>query len=156
LRNARKADNEYNGHDRDNPLDGPIARRLKEYARVKAFVVGPRAEMSSDLHSLINCISERAAEVRWRGMLATDVITAKGVIKTMITNCPGILGARANTECLEDRLGILLGDGKAAFGWRKSEGAANREAYEEYNSTTAQAKKYHIVQTSGGRKKTHC
>jgi len=33
-----------------------------------------------------NCISEWAAEVRWRGMLATDVITAKGVIKTMITN----------------------------------------------------------------------
>jgi len=29
--------------------------------------------MSSDLHSLINCISERAAEVRWRGMLAIDV-----------------------------------------------------------------------------------
>jgi len=68
----------YNGHDRNSPLDGPIARRLKEYGRVKAFVVDPRAEMSSDVHSLINCISERAAEVRWRGMLATDVIHAKG------------------------------------------------------------------------------
>jgi len=54
----------------------------KKIGRVKAFVVGPRAEMPSDLHSLINCISERVAEVRWRGMLATDVITAKGVIKT--------------------------------------------------------------------------
>jgi len=32
LRNARRADIEYNGHDRNNPLDGPIARRLKEYA----------------------------------------------------------------------------------------------------------------------------
>ena len=61
LRKARRADIEYNGHDRNSPLDGPIARRLKEYERVKAFVVGPRAEMSSDLHSLINCISERAA-----------------------------------------------------------------------------------------------
>ena len=58
--------------------------------------------------------------MKWRGVLATDVITANGVIKTMITNSPGILGTRANTECLEDRLGILLGDGKAAFGWRKS------------------------------------
>ena len=57
--------------------------------------------MSSDLHSLINCISERTAEVRWRGMLAAiDVITAKGVIKTMITNSLEILGARANAECL--------------------------------------------------------
>ena len=62
----------------------PIARRLKEYGSVKALVVGPRAQMSSDLHSLVNCISDRAAEVRWRGMLATDVIAAKGVIKTMI------------------------------------------------------------------------
>ena len=86
---------------------------------MKAFVVGPRAEMSSDLHSLINCISERAAEVRWRGMLAIDVIHAKGVIKTMITNSLGILGARANAECLEDRLGIMVGDGKAAFGRRR-------------------------------------
>ena len=42
-------------------------------------------------------------------MLATDFITAKGVIKTIITNSLGILGARANTECLEDRLGIMLG-----------------------------------------------
>ena len=98
MRNARSADIEYNGHDRNSPLDGPIARRIKEYGRVKAFVVGPRAEMSSDLHSLINCISERAAEVRWRGMLAIDVIHAKGVIKTMITNSLGILGARANAE----------------------------------------------------------
>ena len=42
-----------------------------------AFVVGPRAEMSSDLYSLINCISERAAEVKWRGMNATDIVTAR-------------------------------------------------------------------------------
>jgi len=112
MRNARRVDIEYNGHDRNSPLDGPIARRLKEYGRVKAFVVGPRAEMSSDLHSLINCISERAAEVKWRGTLATDVITAKGVIKTMITNSLGILGARANAECLEDRLGIMVGEGR--------------------------------------------
>ena len=42
-------------------------------------------------------------------MLATDVITAEGVIKTMIANSLGILGARANAECLEDRLGIMLG-----------------------------------------------
>ena len=49
-------------------------------------------------------------------MLATDVITAKGVIKTMITNSLGILGARGNAEWSEDRLGIMLGDGKVAFG----------------------------------------
>ena len=55
-----------------------------------------------------------------------DVITTKGVIKTMITNSLGILGARANAECLEDRLGIMVGDGKAAFGRRRSADAANR------------------------------
>jgi len=100
---------------------------------VKAFVVGPWADMSSDLHSLINCISERAADVRWRGMLATDVITAKSMIKTTTTNSLGILGARANAECLEDRLGIMVGDGKTAFGRHRSADAANREAYEEYS-----------------------
>ena len=45
----------------------------------------------------------------------------------------GILGASANAECLEDRLGIMLGDGKAAFGRLRSADAANREAYEEYS-----------------------
>jgi len=51
----------------------------------------------------------------------------------MIANSLGIHGARANAECLEDRLSIMLGDGKAAFGRRKSADAANREAYEEYS-----------------------
>ena len=106
--------------------------------------------MSSDLHSLINCISERAAEVRWRGTLATDVITAKGVIKTMATNSLGILGARANAECLEDRLGFNLGDGKTAFGRRRSADAANREAYEEYNRHYCSGDGSH----AGGRSRT--
>jgi len=51
----------------------------------------------------------------------------------MITNSLGILGARANAECLENRLGIMVGDGKAAFGRRRSADAANREVYEEYS-----------------------
>jgi len=66
-------------------------------------------------------------------LLATDVTTAKGVIKTMTTNSLGILGARANAECLEDRLGIMLGDGKTAFDRTKRVDATNREAYEEYS-----------------------
>jgi len=66
-------------------------------------------------------------------MLAIDVIHAKGVIKTMITNSLGILGARVNAECLEDRLGVMVGGGKAAFGRRRSADAANLEAYEEYS-----------------------
>ena len=82
-------------------------------------------------------------------MLAIDVITAKGVIKTMITNCLGILGAR-NAECLEDRLGIMLGDGKAAFGRLRSAGAANREAYEEYSRHYCSGDGGH----AGGRSRT--
>ena len=66
-------------------------------------------------------------------MLATDIITANGVIRTMITNSLGILAVRAKAECLEDRLGIMLGDGKAAYGRRRRADAANKEAYEEYS-----------------------
>ena len=106
--------------------------------------------MSSDLHSLINCISERAAEVRWRGVLATDFITAMGAIKTTITNSLAILGARANAECLEDRLGMMLGDGKAAFGRRRSADAANREAYEKYSRHYCSGDGGH----AGGRSRT--
>ena len=77
---------------------------------------------------------------------STDVIHAKGVIKTMLTNSLGILGARANAECLEDR----LGDGKAAFGRRRSADAANREAYDEYSRHCCSGDGGH----AGGRSRT--
>ena len=75
--------------------------------------------MSSDLHKLIYSIS--------------DSVTAKGVIRTMITNSLGIFAARANAECLEDMLGIMLGDEKAAYGRRRRADTANKEVYEEYS-----------------------
>ena len=65
----------------------------------------------------------------------------------MITNSLGILGARANAECLEDRLGIMVGDGKAAFG---SADAANREAYQEYSRHYCSGDGGH----AGGRSRT--
>ena len=74
----------------------------------------------------------------------------KKAIKTMITNSLGILGARANAECLEDRLGIMVGDGKAAFGRRRSADAANREAYEEYSRHYCSGDGGH----AGGRSRT--
>jgi len=61
----------------------------------------------------------------------------------MLAKSLGILGARANAECLEDRLGIMLGDGKTAFGRRRSADAAKREAYEEYSR--------HYCSGDGGR-----
>jgi len=67
------------------------------------------------------------------GINSSDRLLLGINIKTMITNSLRILGARANAECLEDRLGIMVGDGKAAFGRRRSADAANREAYEEYS-----------------------
>ena len=63
MRNARKADIEYNGHASNSPLDGPVTRRLKENGRAKAFVVGPRADMSSDLHTLNDSISDIRGQV---------------------------------------------------------------------------------------------
>ena len=38
---------------------------------------------------------------------------------------------RDYAQCLEDRLGIMLGDGNAAHGRRRRADAANKEAYEE-------------------------
>jgi len=121
---------------------------------VTAFVVSPRAKMSSDLHSLINCISERAAEVRWRGVLATDFITAMGAIKTTITNSLAILGARANAECLEDRLGIMLGDGKTAFGRRRMRMRPFWRHTKSTAGTTAQATA--ATQVAGRAPKRRC
>ena len=71
--------------------------------------------------------------VKWHVFRLGKYAAGLGLIKTVITNSLGILGARANAECLEDRLGIMVGDGKAAFGRRRSADAANREAYEEYS-----------------------
>jgi len=57
----------------------------------------------------------------------------------MTSSSLGILGARANAECLEDKLGIMLGYGKTAFGRRRSADAANREAYEGEKKVQAQS-----------------
>ena len=87
-------------------------------------------------------------------MLAIDVIHAKGVIKTMITNILGILGARANAECLEDRLGIMVGDGKAAFGKRRSALRPTGRHTKSTAGTTAQATA--TTQVAGRAPKRHC
>ena len=51
---------------------------------------------------------------------------------------------------MEDRLGIVVGDGKAAFGRRRSADAANREAYEEYSRHYCSGDGGH----AGGRSRT--
>ena len=60
----------------------------------------------------------------------------------MITNSLAILAARANAECLEDMLGVMI-DGKAAYGMRMRVDAANKDAYEEYSR--------HFCSGGGGR-----
>ena len=51
---------------------------------------------------------------------------------------------------MEDRLGIMVGDGKAAFGRRRSADATNREAHEEYSGHYCSGDGGH----AGGRSRT--
>jgi len=92
--------------------------------------------------------------VKWHLFRLGKYAAGLGLIKTMITNSLGILGARANAECLEDRLGIMVGDGKAAFGRRRSADAANREAYKSTAGTTAQVTA--ATQVAGRAPKRRC
>ena len=88
--------------------------------------------MSNDLHELVDNISSAAADHRWRAMGCKDATIAKSVIKNMIRKNLGIVAARANAQLIEDRLGILLGNGKAAAERRRGAEEMSKKAHEEY------------------------
>ena len=84
-----------------------------------AFVVGPRGEMSPDLHNLVESTTEKAAESRWRELGAKSFLAARGTLKSMFVNILGVAAVRANAKMLEDCLGLSLGDGKSVNARRK-------------------------------------
>ena len=133
-RKARKADERYNGFDHAAAgagSMGPIQQRLTSFGQIRALVIGPRAECSSDLHGLVDAMAEVGAEASWRRMGARSVIGARGVIKSRLIRMIGINAARANATLKRERLGIALGDGVHAFARRRSAFYA-RTMREEY------------------------
>jgi len=141
-RKARKADAKYNGFDHaaaGNGSMGPMEQRLTSFGRVRALVIGPRAECSSGLKGLVTAMSEVGAEAKWRNMGARSVVGARGVIKNRLRRMIGINAAKANAVLKRERLGIALGNGQNAYKRRYNAFTARKMREEFYDQKYGQA-----------------
>ncbi len=147
VRKAKNVDRDYNNVDVSGGNLGPTGQRLAEYGQVRAIVFGPRGEGSSDAHSLVDLIANKAANRRWRPMGAKSFVVARDAYKSWAYRSIGITAIRANAELIRTRLGILLGDGAAAASRRHASKDENRRAAEEYEAYFARGPGGH----GGGR-----
>ena len=111
---------------------GPMERRLNNFGQIRSLVIGPRGEGSKDIHRLINMTSEIAAEHRWREMGARSVDEARIVFRGRMRRSIGITAVREAAKLKRERLGIVLGDGKAAETRRRWGAHFSRKMQEEY------------------------
>jgi hypothetical protein len=92
---------------------GPLVRRLDSFGRVRALVVGPWGECSTDMHSLLKVMWETkvTAQARARGRPASD--NELGVVISQIRKFLSTAFIRAHGLCLLNRL-CFLGAKEAA------------------------------------------
>jgi hypothetical protein len=129
---ARKGDRDYN--DFQGPGKGPMEARLEEFGPVLPLVFGPRGEGSKGVHFLIKNFAELGAERSWRGMGARSQIEGRACITASLRRSLGIAASRSAARLKSDRLGIALGDGKAAAKRRAYSSFRARSMWEEYYS----------------------
>jgi hypothetical protein len=130
---ARNADMKYNNWDPSRG-PGPVGKKLAEFGPIKALAVGPRGEMSADMHRLIAKTAKAAAQRKWRNTGTRTVVEAAGLYKFMITRSLGIAAVRANAVMITDRLGLLIGDASAAHATRQNAMENNKTAQEAYET----------------------
>ena len=97
---------------------GPLVRRIESYGKLEGLVVGPWAECSKDLHSLVKVMGENkvAVQARATGREASD--NELGIIISQIRKYLSTAFVRAQSLCLINRLAHLGEGAKAAAGRR--------------------------------------
>ena len=129
---ARTADRKFN-HTPQGTV-GPVETRLKSYGAIGALVIGPRAEISKDLDSLITRAANIGGERLWRSMGSRSIREARGVLKTSMRRRIGVVAARENARLKRERLAIILSPdgGAAAAGRRRASRAYYTFRQEQY------------------------
>jgi hypothetical protein len=112
---------------------GPVEARYKSFGRMLCLVVGPRGGISEDFTNLLQRFAHIGAERRWKEMGARSIKEARAVMLTKLRRNFGITGFRGYARLVMDRLGIALGDGKAAFKRRGYAMNAAKEWRDEYD-----------------------
>ena len=83
---------------------------------------------------MIKHFAELGAERTWRDMGARSQIEGRASITASLRRSLGITAARSAARLKSDRLGIALGDGKAAARRRAFSSRFSRSLWEEYYS----------------------
>ena len=106
---------------------------VKSFGRMQCLVVGPRGGLSEDFVNLLKRFAHIGAERKWKEMGARSIKEARAVMLTKLRRNFGITGFRGYARLVIDRLGIALGDGKAAFKRRGYARNAAKEWRDEYD-----------------------
>ena len=133
-RNLRKLDQRFHNATRDQA--GPLVRRLLSYGDLRGLVVGPWADGSRDLHSLIKLLGEQRVLAQARGRPASD--RDLGIITGQIRRVLSTIFIRAHAICLISRTSFL-GKGGAAAGERRTLMMRKEEAYRREQEANYQA-----------------
>ena len=123
----------FNNHDPANG-PGPVSRRLEEFGKIRAVVVGPRGECSPDLHSLVQSVGDIAAERSWRFLGARNPGEAKSIVTERFVRTIGLSAIRENAAQKRVALGISLDGGRNAAGRRSRGRHLFRNMQEEYEA----------------------
>jgi hypothetical protein len=129
---ARKADIAYNDCDPHSTAKGPMAVRLAEFGKIKSLVMGTRGEASKDLLQLIGEMADVSGERCWREIGARSPKDARKYMLGVLRRKIGIASVTANATLKRERLGIALGDGKAAADRREGHAWNMRHLREGY------------------------
>ena len=116
---------------------GPMQTKLESYGKIKALVVGPWGEASTDLHEFIEKIIEMTTFKKWKSMGADNPKDAKAVISNYVYKALGVTFVRAQAKLKRHAIEIMFGQAsetsatarrhKAMGAWRlgRSEYAAS-------------------------------
>ena len=107
---------------------GPLVNRLLSYGTLQGLVVGPWADGSRDLHSLIRLLGEQRVTARARAQGRPASNRDLGIATSQIRRMLSTSFIRAQSSCMLSRVGFL-GKGGAAAGERRSLMMRKEESY---------------------------
>ena len=101
-------------HGTSGSQTGPLVQRLQSFGTLQGLVVGPWADGSRDLHSLVKLLGEQRviSQARARGIPASD--RQLGVSIGQIRRVLSVNFVKAQSVCLLSRVGYLGPGGKSA------------------------------------------
>ena len=107
LRKDRKIDRDHNGWVKDRTDPGPVTRAFMGYGHCEGLIVGAHGECSPDIHSLIDRMTSRGAQCRYKNMGFRSVREVRVTIPAQVRLTLGVETIRGMTRLRLKNLGTI-------------------------------------------------